>query len=155
MLVLLFHIGRDRYALDTRHVIEILPLASLKTIPHAPTWVAGLLDYRGTTVPIVDLCQLANQRPAARAFSSRNLIVSYQRTGDADVHKLGLTVERVLRTQRMEPGDFDEAGVDIENAHYLGRVATTEDGIVQLVEPHDLLTDDVHRLLFPKAAQPA
>ncbi|MGE0434340.1 MAG: chemotaxis protein CheW [Planctomycetota bacterium] len=149
MLVLLFHIGADRYAIETRAIIEIVPLARLKAIPQAPGWVAGLLDYRGRSVPVVDLCRLSLGQVAAPAFSSRTLIVRYRREHDTDTHVLGLTVERVLRTERMESDQFVSSGVDSPDARYLGPVASTADGMVQVVEVNDLLTDEVHRLLFP------
>ena len=55
-LFLLFRMEGDRYALDAREVVEVLPLLRLKRIPEAPEWVAGVFSHRGVLVPVLDLC---------------------------------------------------------------------------------------------------
>src|SRR5690606_32186615 len=66
MLFLLFELDGDRYALPARDVVEVLPLVALKQIPDAPPGVAGVMDYRGHAVPVLDLSALVAGRPAAR-----------------------------------------------------------------------------------------
>lgn len=70
-LFLLFRMEGDRYALDAREVVEVLPLLRLKRIPEAPEWVAGVFSHRGVLVPVLDLCAMAFGRaalaPPARA----------------------------------------------------------------------------------------
>ena len=41
MLFLLFRLGHDRYALEARRVVEVVPLLALKKIPQAPRGVVG------------------------------------------------------------------------------------------------------------------
>ncbi len=65
MLFILFQLGSDRYALPAGQVAEVLPLVALKALLGAPAGVAGLIDYRGTAVPVIDLSALALGRPAA------------------------------------------------------------------------------------------
>ena len=71
MLLLLFQVGGDRYALDARRVVEVIPLVKMQRIPRAPKGVAGLFNYRGRPVAAVDLSELMLGRPAGRgpAFS--------------------------------------------------------------------------------------
>lgn len=63
-LFLLFRMEGDRYALDAREVVEVLPLLRLKRIPEAPEWVAGVFSHRGVLVPVLDLCAMAFGRAA-------------------------------------------------------------------------------------------
>ncbi len=58
-LYLLFRIGGDRYALDAGDVIEVLGLRVFKQVPGAPSWVAGMLQWRGAAVPAIDMSALA------------------------------------------------------------------------------------------------
>jgi chemotaxis-related protein WspB len=55
MLLLLFEIGNGRYALEVNQIIEIVPLVKFKKIPHSPDYVAGLMNYRGKGLPVIDL----------------------------------------------------------------------------------------------------
>ena len=41
MLFLLFRLGKDRYAIEARQVVEVLPMLAAKQIPHAPPAVRG------------------------------------------------------------------------------------------------------------------
>ena len=47
MLFLQFKINDNKYLLEAKGVIEVVPYANLKRIPKAPKYVAGLLNYRG------------------------------------------------------------------------------------------------------------
>ena len=74
MLFLLFQLGNDRYALQASTVAEVLPLVNFKRIPQAQPAIAGLIDYRGVPVPVIDLNELMSGRPAAQRFSTRVVV---------------------------------------------------------------------------------
>lgn len=44
MLMLLFHVESDLYALDSRQVVEVIPRVLLRKVPYAPEYVAGLFN---------------------------------------------------------------------------------------------------------------
>jgi purine-binding chemotaxis protein CheW len=50
-----FEVGGAMYALDIRHVREILRPLSMDVLPHAPPMVVGVFDHRGDVVPVIDL----------------------------------------------------------------------------------------------------
>lgn len=52
---LTFELAGESYGLDILRVTEIRGWTSLTRIPDAPEFVEGVLDMRGTIVPIVDL----------------------------------------------------------------------------------------------------
>jgi chemotaxis-related protein WspB len=147
MLFLVFELGNDRYAIDARQVVEILPLVHTKQLPQAPAGVAGLFNYRGSPVPAIDLSELAFGRPAARQLSTRLLLVRYP--GDEGSQALiGLIVERVTRTARYEEHAFVPSGVRNTRAPYLGPVLVDSDGMLQRLEIGDLLPASTRDLLF-------
>jgi chemotaxis-related protein WspB len=147
MLFLLFQLGADRYALDARHVIEVLPLVGIKQIPLAPPGVAGLFDCRGTPVPVLDLSQLTLGRPARQRMSTRIVIVRYRDAAGGE-HMLGLIAEKATETFRREPSDFVDSGVTNEHAPYLGPVTRDTRGIVQRIDVPSLLPASVRDMLF-------
>lgn len=149
MLFLLFHLGSDRYALPARDVVEVLPLVGLKDLPGAPRGVAGLMDYRGESVPVVDLTALALGQPAARRVSTRLLMVRYA-LPDGGERLLGLLAERATETLRKPPAEFQPAGVRTGGAPYLGPVAADRRGLIQRVEVAALLTPELRAALFPE-----
>ena len=150
MLLLLFHLGNDHYALDAAQVAEVLPLVGIRRIPQAPPGVAGIFDCRGVPVPVIDLSQLMLGRPVARCLSTRIIVVDYP-DQSGGLRRLGLIAEQVTETMRREQTDFVDAGVNNEGASYLGPVAAGARGLVQWVEVSKLLPQSVQDVLFRQA----
>ena len=151
MLFLLFQLGKDRYAIDVHRVVEVLPMVAVKRIPQAPAAVQGAFNYRGTTVPLIDVSQLALGRPAQARLSTRIVVVDYP-DGAGQSRMLGLLAEHVTETFNRAAGDFQDSGVSLPEAPYLGRVASDEQGLVQWIQVEHLLTVEVRDLLFQSPA---
>ena len=149
MLFLTFQIGADRYALDARQIVEVLPLVTLKQLPGAPRGVAGLFDCRGRVVPIVDLSELATRQPARRCLSTRIVLVQHGEGSEA--RTLGLIAERATATMTREASEFTDAGV-AGDASYLGSVIRDGSGLVQWIDAGKLLPDFIHDALVRRAA---
>ena len=147
MLFLQFQLGKDRYALDSSRVVEVLPLLGIKQIPQAPAGVAGAFNYRGKPVPVIDLSELALGRPARLHMSTRIIIVRYP-DGNGTQHLLGLIAEKATETVRRDATDFTDSGVINDGAPYLGPVATDPNGLVQRIEVTQLLPAAVRDVLF-------
>jgi chemotaxis-related protein WspB len=147
MLFLVFQLGSDRYAIDAGQVVEVLPLVNVKHIPHASAGVAGVFDYHGAPVPLIDLSELALGKPSKPWMSTRIILVNYGME-PGQTHLLGLLAERATETLRRSEEDFTDPGVAVPDASYLGAVTTDADGIVQRIEILNLLPDHVRNHLF-------
>lgn len=151
MLHILLKLGDQPYAIQARQVVRIVPMVRLRTLPHAPPYVAGLLKYRGKVIPVVDLCALAIGRPSSPRLSSRILLVDYP-VLPAQNHLLGLTAEEVTETIDLNEKDLAPSGVMVANSPYLGKVAATAQGIVQVIEIGQLLPASLKESLFQPQA---
>lgn len=149
MQFLLFQLGADRYAIEATRVAEVLPVLRIKALPDAPAGVAGLINYRGTPVPVVDLSAVALDRPSARSRSTRLVLV---RTA-AD-RLLALLAERATATIRLDPGAFAATGVRTAETAPFGPVATDRDGrLIQRLRLENLLPDAVRDALTLAATE--
>jgi chemotaxis-related protein WspB len=147
MLFLLFQLGDERYALDTRHVAEVLPLVAITPILQAPTGVAGLFNYRGAPVPALDLSLLTLGRPAPARLNTRLVVVHYP-DHRGDTRLLGLIAEKVTETVRRDPAEFVVSGITLDRAPYLGPIATDARGLLQWIEVERLVPASVRDVLF-------
>ena len=138
MLFLMVHLGDDRYVLNTGQISEILPLVHLKRVPQMPPAVAGVFNYRGTPVPVVDLAQLTLGRPAQAHLSTRLVLASYVDT-NGDRHSLGMIAERATDTIRLNPMDFGPCGMANGDLGYLGPVTADARGVIQWLDPAKIL----------------
>ena len=152
MVYLLFQIGADRYALEAAGIAAVEPLVRWKRIPQAAAGVAGVVDYHGQPVPVVDLSAMALGQPAQASLSTRLVLVQY-RCSDGVERLLGLLAEKATETARYESGDFQDPGVAAEGAPYLGPVVRDARGIVQRVEVARLLTPEVRDTLWQQAGE--
>ena len=152
MLFLLFQLGDERYALEAGHVVEVLPLLELKRLPHSPSGLAGLFNYRGRPVPAIDLCALILGHPATESLSTRIILVNYADERGAN-HLLGLIAEKATGMLRRDPKDFVDPGVRLGQAPYLGPVLMDSQGSIQWLNEQGLLAAPVRQLLF--ASEPA
>jgi chemotaxis-related protein WspB len=152
MLFLLFQLGKDRYALDTSRVVEVLPLVTLKRLPHAPKGIAGVLNYCGRPVPAIDLSELTMGSPSRERLSTRIIIINYPDTTGTD-RFLGLVAEHATDLLRKDPAAFVSPGITIEAAPYLGPVLTDAKGSIQWLRHQQLLTEPVRQLLLTPPAE--
>jgi chemotaxis-related protein WspB len=149
MLFLVFELAQDRYALDARQIVEVLPLVDVKHIPGAPPAIAGLFTYRGALVPVIDLSELTLGRPAARRLSTRLVLVHYP-DPSGRTHLLGLIAERATQAARHDASAFVASGVTNPGAAYLGPVAIDAHGLLQRIDIPTLLPPSLRDVLFKK-----
>jgi chemotaxis-related protein WspB len=146
-LFVLFELGVERYALDAGQVAEVLPLVHVKPIPQAPPGVAGVLNYHGAPVPVIDLSAMLLGRAASGVLSTRIILARYADAG-GEHRLLGLIAERTTRSVRRDERDFVTTGLSDPASSYLGPVAADADGIVQWIRVQHLLSASVRAVLF-------
>lgn len=147
MLLLSFYIGTEKYTILAKDIVEVLPLTKLKKIPKAPAFIAGLLDYRGTPSPIIDLCALIENRSCNKVLSSRIIMINYI-DANKQSHVIGIISEKVTETFDITRDDFFNSGVTLEEAPYLGAVANKDENMIQYIEINNLLPESVQSILF-------
>jgi chemotaxis-related protein WspB len=152
MLLLQFQAGKDRYGIDVSRVIEVIPMVVFRPLPHADPAVAGLFNYRGTMVPVIDLTVLLEGAASRPLFSTRVILVDYPGR-DGECHILGLLAERVTETVFCKEEDLLPAGIAVTGAPYLGDLLIHAGGMIQRVAIERLLPTSLQETLFPQALE--
>ncbi len=147
MLYILFRLGEERYALEATRVLEVIPRLPLRPQPGTPDFVAGIFNFRGEVVPVLDLGTLTLGVPCPTQLSTRILLInSALKSGIRK--KLGLIAEAVTDTVQKQVADFVSPGVAAGRAPHLGKITIDTGSMVQCVLPENLLPAEVERLLF-------
>lgn len=99
-------IDREVFAVPVETVVEILDMREIFRVPDAPPHLAGLIDVRGRSVPVIDLRVKLGLPPAAPTETTRIMVLEVPMAGRQLV--LGLVADRVfevapLDDSRMEP----------------------------------------------------
>lgn len=149
MLLLLFHLGDERYAIDGTKVVEIIPQVLLRKLYQAPKYVAGVFNYRSKIVSAIDLCYLIGEYPCRHCLSTRIIIVNYPMP-DGTTRYLGLMAERVTDTLYKSEEEWMSTEVSSEVAAYFGEIIPEKDGMIQRLRVDKLLSDAQRSWLLPE-----
>ncbi len=152
MLLLTFTVAGEPYALDVAAVVELVPRVPLRAVPHAPAYLAGLLEYRGEVVPVVDLGVLLGSEPSGEKLSTRIILVAAARgraarddaspsssASASTARRAGLIAEQVIDLVEVAPEQVTPAPVRLDRAPYLNAIARTDRGFMPLVGVEALL----------------
>jgi purine-binding chemotaxis protein CheW len=96
---LTFNLGGEEYAIDILQVQEIRALESVTRIANAPSFIKGVINLRGTIVPIVDLrvkfgmTDTASRSPVVIILSIAGRVIGVVVDAVSDV--VGLTAEQI------------------------------------------------------------
>lgn len=138
MLMLLFSVEDERYAIESNQILKVLPLSKLNKPSQAPKHVAGLLNYQGKVVPIVDLCQLLRGTPCKLHLSTRIILVNFLQ-GET-LRMLGILAERVTQTIHQEHTQVLGAEAIADTSPYLGNLITDTEGMIRYLKVESLLS---------------
>jgi chemotaxis signal transduction protein len=149
--LLVVEIAGESYAVPTSDIVELLIPGTVRSMPAAPIWVAGMIDRRGTPLLVLSTATLLGRSSTAR--STITLVVNIPEAGE-----VGIMVDRAVGIERVHRSAIhivprDMAGV----AHYF--VIDTEHivGIIDLVALTGQVGDAVAELVphEPHASAPA
>jgi purine-binding chemotaxis protein CheW len=134
---IIFRLGEQEYGLPIGAVDEIArPPDRITQLPKAPAFIDGVINLRGSVVPIVDLrrrFELTSVEPA----SSRRILILAVGSG-----KAGFMVDGVSEVMRVPAGSIRPAPeLSPEQMRLIGRVANldAQGRMILLVDPAQLL----------------
>ncbi|MBU4153212.1 MAG: chemotaxis protein CheW [Proteobacteria bacterium] len=144
MLLVLFKLQNDDYAIDSKRVVEIIPFLQTQKIPMTPKYITGMVNYRGTPVPVIDLGLLLNDQVCQQLYSTRIILTSVTLGGN--LRKIvGLLAENVTETIKTakdwRPKATDKGPLFLDNA-------LLNHSMVRWFEPEQMLPDDIPGLSF-------
>ena len=103
---LTFMIGGEEYAVSLLKVKEIIEFDTVTEVPKTPEWIRGVINLRGSVVPVVDLAVKFRQPPSVAGKLTCIVITEVACEGAGTV--MGIMADSVrqvidLRTQDIEP----------------------------------------------------
>jgi chemotaxis-related protein WspB len=146
VLLLQVRAGSDTFVLDTKHVVEIIPMVQWTSVPGAPRGIAGVLNYHGSPLPLIDLSDLVAGKPAEPRMTTRVVVARYGSNGSQ--RSLALLAEGVTDVIRMPETALGAAPLTRASAPFLGRISTSTGEIVQEIDVSRLLPDELRTAWF-------
>jgi purine-binding chemotaxis protein CheW len=137
--VLTFELGNETYGVEILRVREIRGWTAVTKIPHAPPHVLGVLNLRGSIVPVVDLRMRFELERAE--YTKITVIIVLSVNSSAGRREVGVVVDGVSDV-------VDVEAVNVKQAPDLGTKFATEyiRGLVPLADRMVVLLD-IDRLI--------
>lgn len=139
--ILVFQVEHARYGLAVRDVREILRAVAIARLPRAPGVVEGLIDVRGTLVPVLDTRRRFGL-PEKALDPGDHLVLA--RAGDRTV---ALRVDRIISVLELDAGDVEGLGSALPHAENLSGVARLPEGLVLIYDVHTFLSQAESEML--------
>lgn len=141
--VLTFSLGSETYGVDILRVQEIRGWSPVTRIPQSPTHVLGVLNLRGSIVPIVDMRVRFSLENAE--FTPLTVIIVLSVKSGQGMREFGIVVDSVSDVIDIEAGSL-KAAPDVgshASAEHIQGLATVAERMVILLDLDRLMADDL------------
>jgi len=152
---LTFLLNGEMFAVGILNVKEIIEYGSVTEIPMMPTFIRGVINLRGSVVPVIDLAARFGRAPSV--VGKRSCIVILE-VAEADFrHDIGVMVDAVSEVLEIPGGDIEPppafgAKIRADFIHGMGKV---NDKFVILLNISKVLSADEIAMLASTADDPA
>jgi purine-binding chemotaxis protein CheW len=111
---LTFMIGREEYAVSLLKVKEIIEYDTVTQVPKTPEWIRGVINLRGSVVPVIDLAVKFRQAPSVAGKLTCIVITEIQNDVQNSVQRgdeaavMGIMADSVRQVIDLRPQDIEE-----------------------------------------------
>ena len=141
---LTFLLSNEEYAVDVLSVKEIIEYGDVTKVPGTPFHVRGVINLRGSVVPVVDLAVKLGREESP--LSRRSCIVIVETGAHGERVVTGVVADAVNQVIEFSPDDIEAppafgTGVRL---HYLDGIAKMGGAFVLVLNMDSVLSDDAH-----------
>ena len=130
-----FKLGREEYGISILQVQEIKRMTDITRVPHTPDYLKGVMNLRGSVLPVFDLKKRLDLPDNAYSDDARIVIVK------VDEVTLGVIVDAVsevltIGQENIEPPQVVAGGVI---ANYLSGIGKINDRLLILLDINSII----------------
>jgi purine-binding chemotaxis protein CheW len=126
-------LGAGRFAVDLAAVAEVGKVPRITRVPGAPTWLAGVANWRGRILPVLDLRALLGAPPEPFGPQARLVVVL------ADGVTMGVVVDAVEGTEPLERVEEFPATINGPGGSLVSGQVPRADGPVAVIDAQAVL----------------
>ncbi len=105
-LYLTFQLEEESFALNVAQVREVLDLSTITKVPRAPDFMRGVINVRGSVVPVMDLRMKFGMPQAQSTVDTRIMIMEV--TLEDKTIVIGAIADSVNDVLELEPGQIED-----------------------------------------------
>ncbi len=145
---LTFTLGNEKYAINIVNTREVLESTTLTRVPRMPDFMCGVINLRGSVVPVLDL-KLKFGMTFDERYKAQNIIVTEVDDIEGNDEKLtiGIFTDSVQKVVTIEPDRIEAApkiGIPIHTEFIYGMGKVNDEFIILLNINKILNSKDLH-----------
>ena len=105
-LYLTFTLEQETFCIDVSQVREVLDLCPITKMPQAPAYMRGVINVRGSVVPVIDLRRKFGLPPVETTVNTR--IIVMELVLDDETSVLGAMADSVHDVVELEPDQIED-----------------------------------------------
>ncbi len=138
---LTFQLGEELFAIEVSRVREILELIKITSVPGAPEYLKGIINVRGSVVPVMNLHFKLGLPESEKGINSR-IIVTELPLGD-DTIILGIIADSVKEVIDLRDEDIDNPPrIGNKNNALTKGIANTEDNFIIILDVESIISNN-------------
>jgi purine-binding chemotaxis protein CheW len=137
---LTFLLGKEEFAIEILKVNQIIRLQEITAIPRMPAFVRGVINLRGSIIPIVDLRRKFSMSDQGDTEKSCIVVIHLEQGGKKV--NMGVVIDEVREVLEIPAGDIEETpefGAGIDTAFIMG-IAKTGKTVKMMLDISRVLT---------------
>ncbi len=135
---LTFHLGKESYGIEIRHVTEIIVMQEITKVPDLPEFIIGVVNLRGSVISVMDMRKRFHLE--SREIDDRTCIIVVD-IKDLAIGLLVDTVNEVLNIpeEQVDPPPKTHSGI---KSNYISGMGKVEDQVKILLDIEQILQEE-------------
>lgn len=139
----IFKLDNEEYAVDIINVKEIIEYAECTNVPNAPDFVKGIINYRQSVVPVINLRQKFNMRTADITSNTRIVIFSL------NDKQVGFLVDDASQVLTINDENIEDAPAIIMGSEdkFISGIGKVDNRMIIVLDLENLLTEEEQKII--------
>lgn len=146
-MYLTFVLGKEEYGLEILKVREINGLMDITSVPKMPEYVKGVINLRGSVIPVIDLRLKFGLPPAE--YTQETCIIVVEASLEGEGVQMGIVVDTVSEVLNIATADIEAPpsfGGHVSTEFILG-MGKVKGKVKILLDINSILTNDELELI--------
>ena len=133
----IFKLGEEEYGVNIIHIQEISEYIKCTEVPNAPDFIEGIINYRGSIIPIINLHNKFNMDPIVITEDTRIIIFML------DDKQMGFLVDDASQIVAISDSNIESPPSIIvaSGPKFISGIGKVQDNIIIILDLENLLSE--------------
>ncbi|MCF6459817.1 chemotaxis protein CheW [Clostridium sp. Cult3] len=134
-----FKLAQEEFGIDIMNVKEIIPYQKSVHVPNTPSFIEGIINYRGNVIPVINLRERFEIGLEENTKDTRIIVITL------DKKEVGFIVDEASQTIRLDEEQIDQAPdiiSGIDRRYIIGVGKIDDNRLLILLDLQEVLSNE-------------